>query len=150
MFKLIIGKSSSRMFQKAVHTALFLGGTIEGDKIIVVVNEDMKAYQKLFPLFRLNVLSWKNTRAYCDGKKVNPYRFMLKMDQQRQTFYAQVLEQIDDGHLFDETEPFLYYKREGNRFYFQGIDTRFHLDFKDRVLFDFVDKYNVGDIVYFE
>jgi len=52
------------MFQKAVDTALLLGGEFDGGKITLTIKEEMKAYQTFFPLFRLNILNWKNTRTY--------------------------------------------------------------------------------------
>jgi len=39
MFTLIIGKSRSRMFQKAVNTALLLGGEFNGGKITLTIKE---------------------------------------------------------------------------------------------------------------
>ena len=130
MFTLIIGKSKSRMFQKAVDTALLLGGEFDGEKITLTIKEKMKAYQTFFPLFRLNVLSWKNTRAYYNGSSVEPYRFMFLMENRRKTFYAEVLEQLDTTEysllemlaMDNIPMPYLYHKREGNKFYFQGED----------------------------
>lgn len=150
MYTLIIGNSKSPKFNRAIDVAKLMGGEYDGSKITITIKESMKVYEKLFPLFKLNVLNWKNTRAYYEGKKINPYRFALKMKQKRRTFYAQVLEELDDGHLLDYTEPFLYYKRKENTFYFQGINNSFSLEFKDKLLYDFVDKYDLGDIVYFE
>ncbi|MBD0822649.1 hypothetical protein [Aestuariibaculum marinum] len=155
MFKLIIGKSRSKNFDKAVDLALLLGGEYDGEKIELTTNEEMKAYEKFFPLFRLNVLSWSNTRAYYDGNKVDPYRFMLFMEQRRRTFYADVLEQLDPINFRtlltnNNSSPFLYHKREHNRFFFQGEHRSFSLVLEDKRLYDFVDRYNIGDIVYFE
>lgn len=155
MYTLIIGKSKSLSFSKAVSVALFLGGVFDGKKITLTINEEMKAYQTFFPLFKLNVLSWKNTRAYHNGIKVEPYRFMFLMNQNRQTFYADVLEQLDDEKnimqlLQHNPLPFLYHKREVNQFFFQGEKHSFSLVFEGKRLYDFVDKYNIGDIVYFE
>lgn len=147
------------MFQKAVNISLLLGGTFDGKKITLTIKEEMKAYQTFFPLFRLNVLSWSKTRAYHNGKFVDPYRFMFLMDKRRTTFYAQVLEQLDDldGYsMFDLLardnipEPYLYHKREENRFYFQGENKTFDLVFKDKILYEFVDQFDIGNIVYFE
>ena len=154
MYTLIIGKSKSRMFQKAVDKALLLGGEFDGEKITLTIKEEMKAYQTFFPLFELNVLSWKNTRAYHNKTLVDPYRFMFLMDKKRKTFYAQVLEQLDftKFSLFEDniSTPYLYHKREGNRFFFQGENRTFDLEFKGESLYNFVDKFDVGDIVYFE
>lgn len=130
--------------------ATLLGGEFDGEKITLSIREDMKAYQSFFPLFRLNVLNWKNTRAYHNGKKVDPYRFMFLMEQKRNRFFAEALEQLDNGHLLDYQSPYLYHKREGSRFYFRGTNESFHLDFKGKTLYDFVDKFDIGDIVYFE
>lgn len=155
MYTLIIGKSKSASFKKAIDLAKVLGGEFDGEKITITIREDMKAYQILFPLFRLNVLEWKNTRAYHNGNKVNPYRFMLKMEKKRETFYAQVLEQLDSTTLSsllnkNTTDPYLYHKRDGNTFYFQGPNHAFNLNLSGKMLYDFVDKYDIGDIVYFE
>lgn len=146
------------MFQKAVDKALVLGGEFDGEKITLTIKEKMKAYQTFFPLFQLNVLSWKNTRAYHNGTLVDPYRFMFLMEKKRKTFYAQVLEQLDTTEfgLFEMLAmdnipmPYLYHKREENRFYFQGENKCFDLEFKGKTLYDFIGKFDIGDIVYFE
>lgn len=156
MFTLIIGKSRSKKFQKAVDISLLLGGEFDGEKITLTIKEEMKAYQTFFPLFRLNVLDWKNTRAYHNGNKVDPYRFMLLMDQRRKTFFADVIEQLEDNTIndvfsFDHIDsPYLYHKREANVFYFQGEKKSFNLELKGKRLYEFVDEFNVGDIVYFK
>lgn len=155
MFKLIIGKSRSQNFKKAIKIAQLLGGTFDGNKITLVIEDEMSAYEKLFPLFRLNVFDWKNTRAYHNGTMVNGYRFILAMDQKKRSFYAEVLEQLDDLSFSDylrhkNEEPYLYHKRDGNTFYFQGSNNNFKLHLTGKMLFDFIDKYDIGDIVYFE
>ena len=102
-------------------------------------------------------MEWKNTRAYHNGKSVNPYTFVFRQHLKRNTFFAQILEQISPDinlkSLLSEDpdpEPFLFHKREENRFYFRGIDHAFFLDLKGRMLYEFVDRFDIGDIVYFE
>ncbi|WP_417444649.1 hypothetical protein [Joostella sp.] len=44
-------------------------------------------------------------------------------------------------------EPFEYYKREGNRFFFKNKWSKLDFELKGKELYDFVDKYEVGDLV---
>lgn len=157
MYTLVIGKSSSKNFNTAVDIACSLGGEFDGSKITLSIDEEMKAYQTFYPLFKLNVLSWTKTRAYHNGHQVSPYRFMFLMEHKRKTFYAQVLEQLEgDFNIVDFLDheqynnPCLYYKREGNRFYFRSEKKAFFLDLKGKLLYDFVDQFDIGDIVNFE
>lgn len=155
MYTLIIGKSSSANFNQAVNKALLLGGTYDGEKITLTIKEEMKAYEYFFPLFKLNVLNWKKTRAYFEGHQVDPYKFMFLMEQKRRTFCSDVLEQLEDERsifelLANNTHPFLYHKREHNRFFFQGEKRSFSLVLEGKRLYEFIDKYSIGDIVYFE
>ena len=63
-------------------------------------------------------------------------------------FVADLLEEV----LCDifMSVPFLYYKREGNRFYFKGTEHEFYIDLKGKELYDFVDKFDIVDVVFFE
>ncbi|WP_417198143.1 hypothetical protein [Bizionia sp.] len=46
-------------------------------------------------------------------------------------------------------EPFIYYKRVGNRFFFESKYTKIDFEMEGKNLFDFVDKYSIGDEVKF-
>lgn len=47
-------------------------------------------------------------------------------------------------------EPFKYYKREGNRFFFQNKFMGFDLELTGKDLYDFVDRHDLGDLVIFD
>lgn len=162
MFTLYLGKSRSANYPKAVKWIKLMGGEQKDNDWVLRIKEETKAYERLFPLFRLNAMEWKNTRAYLDGKRINPYRHALLKHKEKNVFIAEVLEQLDWGS-FDALDlveevlydifgpvPFLYNKREGNRFYFKGTEHEFYIDLKGKELYDFVDKFDIGDVVFFE
>lgn len=144
MYTLIIGKSKSKNFKKALECALALGGVYDGKEIKLETNEEMSAYTKWFPLFRLNVLQWKNTKAYYKDKEVEPYRFMFLADLKRKSNLKSVLDTLD---LQPSDTEFKYYKREENRFFLKSKNECVDFELKDKDLYDFVDKYSIGDII---
>lgn len=153
MYSLHIGHSKSRNYAKAVEIALAMGGVMKGDTVVIDFKEPMGAYRRLFPLFRLRVMTWKNTRAYHNGKPIHPYRFALGQEFKKQKNYHAVMKAAEPalGKFFVVSEtPFLYYKREKNRFWFKNQEMDFYLDFTGKDLYDFVDEFNVGDIVFLE
>lgn len=157
MYTLYLGKSRSANYPKAVRWMQLMGATQKGEDWVLNFIHEIKAYRAMFPLFRLKAMEWKNTRAYVNGKRVNPYRFVFQQHQRRNTFFAEVLEDISPEislySLLDprpDPEPYLYHKREGNRFFFQGTEKSFDLELKGKRLYEFIDQYDIGDIIYFE
>lgn len=144
MYTLHIGKSSSPNYQKAIDWLKLAGATKKGDDWVLEIKHEIKAYRAMFPLFRLNAMTWKNTRAYVNGKPVNPYRFLLKTHLSNNAFIEDVL-----GQITHEQKPYLYHKREGNTFYFKDTQISFELKLSGKELYSFVDQYDIGDIVYY-
>lgn len=144
MYTLIIGNSKSKNFSKALECALTLGGSYNGKEIKLETNEEMSAYTKWFPLFKYNVLDWKGTRAYFNGKEVDTYRFMFLADLKRKSNVRSVFDSLD---LQPSDIKFKYYKREGNRFFLKSKNEFIDLVLEGKDLYDFVDKYSIDDYI---
>ena len=140
MYTLVVGPSRSANYQKAIDIIIKMGGFYQEKNAILVIKEEMKAYKRLFPLFRLNVFSWQNTKAYHRGKQVDPYRFVFLANLKRSTHFDNVIRQIAQPK-----REFTYYKKEGDNFYFKNKDYDFFVEKKGKEKFDFVDQYDVGD-----
>ena len=155
MYKLIIGKSRSKSFEKVVEIATSLGGNYDGNKIIIEVKELSSAYEFLHPLFKYNVFRWSNTEAYINEKKVNPYisifQAHLKKEKSLREFFSQldVINPEFPDHDDIIKEYFLYYKREGNIFYFKNDYYSFDISLKGKELYEFLETYDIGDEISF-
>jgi hypothetical protein len=80
MFRITFSRNSrSKRINLAFQTALKLGATIEGDLIVIDLDEMalFKAYDMLLPLVAL-ISNLKDFKGYYDGTPVEPYRFLLK------------------------------------------------------------------------
>lgn len=69
MYTLVIGPSRSPNYKRAVDTIIDMGGFFNGNNATLVIEEEMTAYERLFPLFRLNAFNWINTTAYYKEKR---------------------------------------------------------------------------------
>jgi hypothetical protein len=80
MYILTFKSSRSKYFQKGLDMARELGGTWDGETMVLKVPEDglLDAYDMLLPLFQI-VSNWSSLRASYRGKEVDPYRFILVM-----------------------------------------------------------------------
>lgn len=146
MYKLVIPKSKSKNFKKAIGIAMDLGGDYIDDTIIIEVKEEMEAYEKLIPLFRLKVLNWKGTKAYHNDIEVDPYRFIFLAKQKKERNAREILSTIEKPK---PNNTFTYYKREGNTFFFKNEFEKFNTTYSGKQLFEFVDQFNIGDKVVF-
>ena len=77
MYVLEIQKSRSKNFPKVLAYGLSIKGVFESDKLSISFEDEFLAYDKLLPIFRLNVLKWKGTKAFFNGVEVEPYRFVF-------------------------------------------------------------------------
>lgn len=144
MYRLEIQKSKSVNFPKVLAYILSIGGSFNNNKLTVSIKDELLAYDQLLPIFRLNVCKWKGTKAYFNNSEVNPYRFVFLAKKRLQNNTRELLENIENSLV-----EFLYYKRIDNTFYFKNNTDKFELQISGKELFDFVDKYSVGDIVIF-
>ncbi len=154
MYTLHIGPSRSPNYSKAVQWMQLMGAKKIGDDWVLKFTEEIKAYRAMFPIFRLRAMEWKNTKAYVNGKRVNNYRYVFQQHQKRDNDFIGILDKIKDNipakFLPYEPMPFIHYKREGNTFFFRGYNRDFSIELEGKTLYDFVDCYDVGDIVFFE
>ena len=130
MFRLIIKKNRSKNFTKALDCALTLGGTYDGKQIEIIVNEDLHIYEFIFPLLKFNVTNWVGTKAYFNGKRVHPYRFMLQKHLSIKIALNQIKNQLDKSPGI--SNQYEYYKRTGNRFFFRNEDFSFDVELKGK------------------
>ena len=140
MYTLEIKKSSSKNFPKVLETSLSLGGVYNDNLITIEVKEEMEAYNRLFPLFKYNVLKWKGTKAYHNGKQVHPYRFMFANELKRKRHFNDVVGQLEFGE-------YTYYKRQGNTFYFKNESFSFEMKMEGKELYLFTERYSIGDTI---
>ncbi len=148
MFILIIKKNRSKNFSKAIECALTLGGTFNGEEIIIEVDEDLHIYSKLFPILKFNVTNWVGTTAYFNGKKVHPYRFMLAKHLSIRTALALISNELTIAPQI--SKYYKYYKREKNTFFFKNDDFHFDVELKGKELFDFLENHEIGDVILFK
>jgi hypothetical protein len=80
MYILTFKTSRSKYFQKGLKMARRLGGTWDGETMVLRIPESrlLRAYDRLLPLFEI-VGRWSSLRATFRGHKVEPYRFILMM-----------------------------------------------------------------------
>ncbi len=80
MYILTFKTSRSKYFQKGLDLARELGGTWDGNTMVLKIpeNELLDAYDMLLPLFQI-VSNWSSLRASYKGREVDPYRFILVM-----------------------------------------------------------------------
>lgn len=145
MYTLVIGPSRSPNYKRAVDTLIEMGGFFNGKNATLVIQEEMTAYERLFPLFRLNAFNWVNTSTYYKGKRVNPYRLVFLANLNRKNYFHEVKKQVGNA-----STVFTYYKREGNTFYFRNKDFEFSKTLKGKDLYDFVDQFDINDKIDFK
>ena len=80
MYILTFKTSRSKYFEKGLSMALQLGGTWDGETMVLKIPESrlMQAYDRLLDLFGV-VQRWSSLKATFKGREVHPYRFILKM-----------------------------------------------------------------------
>lgn len=80
MYILTFKTSRSKYFQKGLDKARELGGTWDGETMVLKIPEDglLDAFERLLPLFEI-VSNWSSLKATYRGKEVDPYRFILVM-----------------------------------------------------------------------
>lgn len=80
MYILTFKRSRSKYFEKGLNLAERLGGTWDGETMVLKIPESklMKAYDRLMSLFGV-VGRWSSLRATFKGRDVDPYRFILNM-----------------------------------------------------------------------
>jgi hypothetical protein len=80
MYILTFRISRSKFFQAGMNMATKLGGTWDGETMVLKIPESrlLRAYDRLLPLFEI-VGRWSSLRATFRGQEVDPYRFILMM-----------------------------------------------------------------------
>jgi hypothetical protein len=80
MYILTFKRSRSKYFEKGLALAEKLGGTWDGETMVLKIQESklLRAYDRLLPLFVI-VGRWSSLRASFRGQEVDPYRFILMM-----------------------------------------------------------------------
>jgi len=148
MFSLIIKKSKSKNFNKAIDCAIELGGTYNGKEIVLNVDEDLHIYDKVFPLLKYNVTNWVGTTAFFNEKEVHPYRFMLQKHLSIKIAVSYVVQKL--YKVPPVSKEYQYYNRVGNTFFFKNDDFSFDVELKGKELYVFLENYELGDIFIFD
>lgn len=80
MYILTFKRSRSKFWEKGLALAEKLGGTWDGESMVLKIPESrlLRAYNRLLPLFEI-VGRWSSLRATFRGREVEPYRFILMM-----------------------------------------------------------------------
>lgn len=78
MLRIIINKSKSKSYQRAVDIALFLGADADQGRVVLSIpeHEIPGAYESLMPLVEI-IGRWKCVTATFRGKEVSLYRFIF-------------------------------------------------------------------------
>ncbi|MEE9408273.1 MAG: hypothetical protein V3V28_09380 [Polaribacter sp.] len=147
MFILIIKKNRSKNFSKAIECALTLGGSFDGEEIRIEIDDVLHIYDKIFPILKYNVTNWVGTKAFFNGKKVHPYRFMLAKHLSIRSALAMVHTQMDITEQI--SKYYIYYKRENNNFFFKNEDFHFDVELRGKELYEFLEEYEFGDELHF-
>lgn len=105
MYILTFNTSRSKYFQQGLNTATGLGGTWDGESMILKIPESrlLGAYDRLLPLFQI-VGRWSSLRATFRGKEVEPYRFILMMH---------FIKECAGRRSYDRDHCWLYSEEEG-------------------------------------
>ena len=80
MYILTFKRSRSKYFEKGLALAQRLGGTWDGETMVLQIPESklMMSYDRLLSLFGV-VGRWSSLKATFNGRSVDPYRFILNM-----------------------------------------------------------------------
>lgn len=81
MYKLSFKKNKSKDFDYALKFALELGGSYDGNKVEIIVENHLlfEAYKTMRTLFSY-IQNWKSTKAFYNELEVHPYQFILYMN----------------------------------------------------------------------
>ena len=80
MYILTFKRSRSKYFREGLNLAMKLGGTWDGETMVLKIQESglLRAYDRLLPLFEI-VGRWSSLKASFREQDVDPYRFILMM-----------------------------------------------------------------------
>jgi len=80
MYILSFRSSRSKYFRKGLDMAIGLGGTWDGETMILNIPDSklLGAFKALLPLFEI-IDNWSSLKATYNGREVEPYRFILVM-----------------------------------------------------------------------